>query len=307
MSLLTPLAAENLTICPLFEKLLNNANDFKPLMAGKDPSLPMRTLSTIQLDGAESSRFTVGINDVTFEAELGRYPTHLDALKMQNKWTKALMECYPGMKFGVRHEKILSHTFMYTYPILKNETTIRVFTAAFVIKKIFDTYDLVFECKQAQEKSRTQREIVAFTDHTIVTADRENTPFTEALLEVLYQATIEFEEIKGNVEDENNDGRYPATLKLPGFDNCYVDTEDYTAYVVSVCKDVDQETLQAKLPPFIQLIASALGKEYAYRLSKEGNTIYYIRGNNPDKVIATLTYTVRDGLYSALFIVWEQD
>jgi hypothetical protein len=306
VSLLTPLAAENVTICQLFEKLLNHANDFKPLMAGKDPSLPIRQLSTIQLEGAVSSRFNV-LNDVTFEAELGRYPSQMEAIKAQNKWAKALMECYPGMKFGFRREIILDHTFGYTYPILWNETTIRVFTAAFVIKNITSEYELVFECKQAREETLTKPAIVAFTDYTMLTVERDDSPFTEALQEVLYQATVAFEEIKGNDEDDHIVGRYPATLKLPGYDNCYVDTEDNYSYVVSICKDVDKETLQAKLAPVGQQIVAALGKDYAYRLSKDGSTVYYVRGKDPDETVATLSYTVHNGLYSAAFIVWGRD
>jgi hypothetical protein len=268
VSLLTPLAAENVTICQLFEKLLNHANDFKPLMAGKDPSLPIRQLSTIQLEGAVSSRFNV-LNDVTFEAELGRYPSQMEAIKAQNKWAKALMECYPGMKFGF--------------------------------------YELVFECKQAREETLTKPAIVAFTDYTMLTVERDDSPFTEALQEVLYQATVAFEEIKGNDEDDHIVGRYPATLKLPGYDNCYVDTEDNYSYVVSICKDVDKETLQAKLAPVGQQIVAALGKDYAYRLSKDGSTVYYVRGKDPDETVATLSYTVHNGLYSAAFIVWGRD
>ncbi|NLT04417.1 MAG: hypothetical protein GXY09_11210, partial [Bacteroidales bacterium] len=65
LGLLSPLAAENLTICQAFEKLLNHADDFKPLMGGEDEANPFLTKSTIQVEGATSSRIMEGIGNTT--------------------------------------------------------------------------------------------------------------------------------------------------------------------------------------------------------------------------------------------------
>jgi hypothetical protein len=42
LGLLSPLAAENLTICQAFEKLLNHATDFKPLMGEKMQTIHLK-------------------------------------------------------------------------------------------------------------------------------------------------------------------------------------------------------------------------------------------------------------------------
>lgn len=306
LGLLSPLSAENLAICQAFEKLLNHAADFKPLMGEKDEANPFKTNSTMQLEGAVSSGFFESLGKLTFKAELGKYDTHLDAFKKQNEWANALRGCYPIMKFSVKQREVAGGTIMNTYPILRNESLIRVFSCSFVIQHIFNTHDLSFEFPQAQDGGILKDEILTYIDYTLLPGFPDDSPFTESVYSLLEHAQVGFKVITGEFEDFDKVATFSTFYKLPGYDDAVIEenTGGYRYYVVNVCKNVDKATFEAKSGPFFQKLMTALGNNFAYRELNNGQAVHFVRCDDALDVAMRFEYAERDGLYTARLLVY---
>ncbi|NLT03881.1 MAG: hypothetical protein GXY09_08475, partial [Bacteroidales bacterium] len=272
----------------------------------KDADNPFKTISTIQVEGAASSGFIESLGGMTFEAELGRYETHLDAFNTQTKWANALRECYPIMKFSIKEQEVTGGTIMYTYPILRNESPIRVFTCSFVILYVFSTHDLSFRFPQAQKGGILKNEILAFIDYTPLPGSPDDSPFTERIYSLLEHAKVGFKVITGEFEDYDKVATFSTFYKLPDYDDAVIEecSNGYRYYVVNVCKNVDKATFEAKGGPFFQKLMAALGGNFAYRELANGQAVHFVRCDDALDVAMRFEYTEKDGLYSARLLVY---
>lgn len=312
LALLMPLSAETLTICQAFEKLLTNVTNFDPLMGEQDPQNIMATLSTFQVEGAESSSFVQRINNVTFEAELGSYPTKQDALNKQNEWIKAMRVCYPAMAFVSRNERFLDVQYTRSYPFLKNETTLRVYEASFCSKEESSLYTLSFEFPQAKAASALSKEMPAFTKYTLLTEEFLESPFGDSLYTLFDYASKNFEPITGNRllnEVDKKAIRYDVSYKLPGYPYSYVEqnTNNLRSYVIRLCNNVDEATFGAKVKPFIRKMQASLGKSYAYKASANGQTMDFVRTNDPLTKLISFDLSVNNEKYTARLIIYSTE
>lgn len=306
LALMMPLSAETLNICKAFEKLLTNVNDFKPLMAGKDPKNPLAYLSTFQLEGAESASFITDDNTTRFEADLGSYQTDIEATRKKNEWEKSFITCFPTMKLLYRHHfvPVLKTEFSYYHPSVQNETTIRVYDAAFCISKIISTYDLIFEFHQAQH---------AYTEYTLINQEQVKSPFGETLSAIIKHADDDvFEEIKGEILQEDISGEdlaYATTLKIPGYSDSYigVNLDNESRYVVNLCVNVEKSSFETTRASFLKALMSAMGKGFAYSTSANEQTIDFVKTSYLFRKVATFSFTEKNGKYTAHFMVYAPE
>jgi len=311
LTLLLPLSAETLTICQTFEKLLTNVANFKPLMGEQDPKNIMATLSTFQVEGAESSSFIQSLNKVTFEAKLGSYPTNQDAFKKQNELMKAMRVCYPTMEFVIRNEQVMDVQYMRSYPFIKNKTSLNVYEASFCIKEESSMFTLSFEFPQAKAASALSKGTPAFTNYIFLDEEFIDSPFADSLYTLFDYAPKNFEPITGSLllnEVDKKALRYDVSYKLPSCPDSYVEqnTNNERSYVIRLCNNVDEVTFGEKVNmPIVKRILVSLGKSYAYKASANGQTMDFVRTNDPLNKLISFDYSVSNGKYTACFIIYS--
>jgi hypothetical protein len=291
--------SQKMTLCEAFGQLVQLSDSgFVPINGDKKPqgSLVIINNSKIEISEAVETEIQVLTFNTEFVANYGNFKTEQEALAKVEILKKNFTACFPMIRFSDYSVDILKS--LHTNIIEQADKGFRYYKANFKIDKWNDTYTVKFIYPSPTKVHFFGDKEPTFIDYYTVPTQLDNQQYAQDIRKIIAEGKTGFDAIKGEKLASTINGFecYESSLKVDGVSNCYI--EDRTMgiynYVIPIAKNVEMATIQKTAEEYLAKFMSALGPDYAFKMSKDQMIFDFVHKNQPKNKIATFLIQMND-------------
>ncbi len=305
-----PVSAEKLTLCAAFEKVVaSSEKKFSDLKLSEIPnqSYGKKFYSSIEISEASKTYIDDLTMSIKFKAEFGSFNSKEAAMAKVDELKKNVIACFPTVSF-VTYTETLFNTTSIDF-VNKSDKGLRYYKVGFRILKYGSTYDLVFECDEAEKSGwgANSELIPVYTDYFYNDKSQDNSQFSVEIRKLLTEAKSAFETIKGSEipADFYLFTNYASKYQVSGYPGCFIEDRSMNVifFVIPLASNLSVDNARDKRDQMFQKLQLALGTEYAYHVSSDYMKVSFIHKSRPNKELLTLLLAYKSDSYNLSILI----
>lgn len=295
--------AQKMSLCQAFGQLTEQSNksfdEIKGAIANPN-ELVTTYKSKIEIADAVKTEIQHFSLKTEFVVDYGDYKTEAEAMKKVELLKGKFTTCFPVVRFS--DYRIDMFKSLQTNIIEQADKGFKYYKAHFKIDKWKDAYNVSFRYPATSGTGFIGNIEPNITEFITVPKPLENQQYCLDIRKIINEGKSAFKNIKGEKYEATVNGFecYNTNFKVDGVSNCYIEvrTKDIINFVIPITNNVDLTTIQKTADVFLGNLMSALGPDYAFKVSKNQMVFDFVHKNKPFQKTATFLVENNNNLYN---------